>query len=81
MGNFRAYNSGWRLALAFLVGVGFVVLGLWIAGVFGELHGPQPGSHRRRYSLLLAIPGFNFAFGWFCALLFGWKALGVLKKL
>ena len=39
---FVARNSPWRIVLLFAASAGFVVAGLWIAGVFGE--SPKPGQ-------------------------------------
>ena len=69
MTDFVAYNSRWRIALIFLGAVGFVALGLWLAGAFGEV----PSS--RRYSA-----SFTMGIGWLCILFFGLCALAAVKK-
>jgi hypothetical protein len=68
--DFIAYPSRWRLALLMLGALGFVALGLWFIGLFGEV----PSS--RRYS-----EGITIAIGWLCVLLFGLIGLGIAKKL
>jgi hypothetical protein len=69
MDDFMAYNSRWRVALLLLGCVAFVMLGLWMAGIFGE----PPNS--RRYS-----PGFLFVVGWSSVLLFGVFGLAGVRK-
>ncbi len=75
MDEFRAYYSRWRVALLFLLCLGFVGLGLWLAGVIGELPDPENWSRRGR-----RIPPEVVAYvGWFCAAFFG-ACLPVIAK-
>ena len=67
--DFVAYNSRWRVALIFLGAVGFVALGLWMVGAFGEV----PSS--RRYSAPVTM-----GIGWLCILFFGLCAVTAVKK-
>ena len=61
MHNFVAKPSRWRMALLGLGAVGFVVLGVWIAGLLGNP--PKPG---REWAGLLAIVFFGL-----CTLMIG----------
>lgn len=67
MNEFRAYYSRWRVALLFLLCLGFVGLGLWMAGVIGNSPDPESFSRRRRSLPPEAVPYF----GWACATFFG----------
>ena len=69
MGDFIAYNSRWRVTLIFLGAVGFVALGLWMVGAFGEV----PSSRRRS-------AGYTMGIGWLCILFFGFCAVAIVKK-
>ena len=64
-----AYNSRWRLALLLLVAIGFVLLGLWMGGIFGT------PPHSRRYP-----EGEILVVGWGCALFFGLCGLAMVKR-
>ena len=64
-----AYNSRWRLALLLLMAIGFVLLGLWMGGIFGT------PPHSRRYP-----DGEIFIVGWVCALFFGLCGLAIVKR-
>jgi hypothetical protein len=60
MTSFVAHNSRWRIALLTLCCLGFVVGGLWMAGVLGD----APQSDR--------YPAFVFiGFGWLNVVIFG----------
>jgi len=72
MKEFRAYNSRWRMALLLAGCLGFVVIGLWMAGVLGE--GPDPSSGSRRLP-----PEYVPYFGLLCAIFFG-AGLPILAK-
>lgn len=69
MGDFVAYPSKWRIALLALLAAGFVVIGLWMIGLFG----PIPTS--RRYS-----PTFTVVWGWICITFFGFCAVAIVKR-
>jgi hypothetical protein len=69
MGDFVAYNSRWRVALMFLGTVGFVALGMWMVGAFGEV----PSSRRHSASFTIGI-------GWLCILFFGLCGVAIVKK-
>ena len=69
MTDFVAYNSRWRVALIFLGAVGFVALGLWLVGAFGEV----PSS--RRYSA-----SFTMSIGWLTIIFCGLCAIILAKK-
>lgn len=76
MKEFRAYYSRWRMTLILLICLGFVTLGLLLAGVIGEPPDPDAWSRRRR-----SIPPELFPyFGWFCAALFGIGVPIILKR-
>jgi hypothetical protein len=69
MTSFVAHNSRWRIALLTLGCLGFVVGGLWLAGVLGN----APRSDR--------YPAFLFAgVGWFNVAIFGVCAAYGVKK-
>lgn len=70
MTDFVAYPSRGRIALLVLAAFGFVLIGLWMAGMFG----PVPAS--RRYS-----PETTVAIGWVCAVFFGACAVGWGRRL
>lgn len=67
MDEFRAYYSRWRVALLFLLCLGFVILGLWMAGVIGEPPDPENWSRRRRGFPPEALPYV----GWVSVVFFG----------
>lgn len=67
MSELRARYSRWRVALLFLLCLGLVVLGLWMAGVLGEPPDPENWSRRRRRLSPEAVPFI----GWACAAFFG----------
>ena len=69
MGDFVGYNSRWRLALLLLGSFSFVVLGLWMGGIFGV----PPHSHRYP-------DGEIFVIGWFGVLFFGLCGVAIIKK-
>jgi hypothetical protein len=69
MHDFVAYNSRWRVALIVLGAVGFVALGLWMVGAFGEV------SPSRRYSVPV-----TFVIGWLCISFFSLCAVAGAKK-
>ena len=70
METFIAYNSRWRLS-AILFGVlGFVTLGMWMAGVFGVV----PSSRRYSATLLVVI-------GWFCIVFFSVCGVATFRKI
>ncbi|MFT6474898.1 MAG: hypothetical protein ACJA1G_001084 [Qipengyuania sp.] len=69
MQEFVAYNSRWRLAAIFLIAAGFVALGIWFVGGFGE----APSSTRRPAA-------YGIAIGWLCILFFGLCGLAIVKK-
>lgn len=69
MEDFVANLSKWRIARLTLLSVGFVVIGLWMAGLFG----PIPSSHR--YS-----PTFIIALGWASSIFFGLCGVSIFKK-
>ncbi len=75
MENFLAYNSRWRLALLFVLGVGFVLLGLMLAGAFGEISSFVEEPRRRRSS-----PWFSALIGWICVFFFGSSVLAIGRK-
>jgi hypothetical protein len=60
MQDFVAYPSKWRLALLLLATIVFVVIGLWMIGLFG----PPPDTGR-------LDPAFGTFFGWASVLFFG----------
>ncbi|QYJ06236.1 STM3941 family protein [Qipengyuania flava] len=73
---FVARYSRWRLCLLLLLSLGFVVGGLWMLEVFGELGEPSP---RRPFGTLprAAYPyvgALNVAF-------FGWAAIIALRRI
>ena len=68
--SFIAHNSRWRLAAIFLAAVGFVALGMWTIGAFGEV----PSSSR--YSTT-----FSVVLGWMCILFFGICDVAIIKKI
>lgn len=70
MQEFVAHNSRWRVTLILFGAVGFVALGLWLVGTFGEV----PTS--RRHS-----SGYMIGIGWLCILFFGFCAVAGLKRL
>lgn len=74
MKEFRAYNSRWRMGLLMLAGLGFVLLGLWMAGVIGD--GPDPSSGSRRIP-----PELVPYVGWFGVIFFGLCMLVIAKRL
>ncbi|MBB3034015.1 STM3941 family protein [Alteriqipengyuania lutimaris] len=69
MQEFVAHNSRWRLAAIFLIAAGFVALGIWFVGGFGE----APSSTRRPTT-------YGIAIGWLCIFFFGLCALAIAKK-
>ena len=58
--DFVAYRVRWRVALLFVISAAAVVLGMWMAGAFGEV----PRSSRHSQLFLLAL-------GWFSIFFFG----------
>jgi hypothetical protein len=70
MEDFIAYPSRMRLVLLGLGAAAFVVLGLWMAGIFG----PPPDSDRYSASTI-------FALGWICVVFFGLCGGAAIKKL
>lgn len=74
MTDFRAYNSRWRLALALLFAVGFVMLGFLLAGIFGEVPSFVDESRRR------LPPEVAKIIGWVCTLFFGFVGLVIAKR-
>ena len=68
--SFVAYPSGWRRALLAALGLGFVVLGLWMIGTFG----PVPTSSRYPYMETLIL-------GWACLIFFGLCTIATISKL
>lgn len=70
MNDFVAYAWRWRLALLTLLSVGFVILGLWMAGVLGE------PPHSRRYPETLVI-----VIGWVSVVFFGLCGIMISLKL
>lgn len=73
---FVAYYSRWRLLLLLALSVGFVFLGLMLAGAFGEIQGFVSDPRRRRIPEELVPP-----VGWFAIVFFGACGLFVLKSL
>lgn len=73
MKEFRAFHSRWRIALLLMACLGFVAIGLWMAGVVGE--GPDPSNGSRRIP-----PEFVPYVGWFCAIFFGACLLAIGKR-
>jgi hypothetical protein len=73
MKEFRAFYSRWRMGLLMLAGLGFVVAGLWMAGVIGE--GPDPNSGSRRIP-----PELVPYVGWLCAIFFVMGLLVIAKR-
>ena len=69
MQDFVAHNSRWRLAAIFLSAVGFVTLGIWFVGGFGE----APSSTLRHGA-------YGIAIGWLCILFFGLCGLAIVKR-
>jgi hypothetical protein len=72
MKDFRAHYSRWRVAMLLVACLGFVVAGLWMAGVLGE--GPDPSSGSRRIP-----PELVPYVGWLCAIFFG-ACLPIIAK-
>lgn len=70
MPDFVAHSSRWKLVLMLLGAVMFVVIGLWMVGLFGQ----PPES--RRYST-----GFLVLIGWACILFFGLCGGIIAKRL
>lgn len=70
METFIAQYSRWRLVALFLSAVGFVALGMWMVGAFGEV----PSSRRHSASYFIAI-------GWLSILFFGLCGVGIVSKL
>ena len=70
MEGFVAHNSRWRVMIIVLGAVGFVCLGLWMVGTFGEV----PAS--RRHSA-----GYMIGLGWLCIIFFGFCAIAGAKRL
>ena len=70
MREFVAYNSRWRLIVLLLGAGGFVVLGLWMIGAFGEV----PSSRRYSASVTSII-------GWSSILFFGLCAVAGVKRI
>jgi hypothetical protein len=73
MKEFRAYNSRWRMGLLMLAGLGFVFIGLWMAGALGE--GPDPSSGSRRIP-----PELVPYVGWLCVIFFGMCTLFIARR-
>lgn len=73
MKEFRAYYSRWRMGLLVLAALGFVLVGLWMAGVLGE--GPDPSSGSRRIS-----PELVPYVGWLCVIFFGMCLLVIARR-
>ncbi len=70
MKEFVAYNSRWRVAFIFLGAAGFVALGLWMVGAFGDV----PSSLRHS-------AGYTITIGWLCISFFGLCAVAMVKRL
>lgn len=70
MPEFVALPSRWRIALLLLGAAAFVVVGLWMAGVFGA----APESRRYPHEMTVAI-------GWVCAGFFGLCGAAVTLRL
>jgi hypothetical protein len=68
--DFVAYNSRGRLAFLLLIAAGFVILGLWFAGVFGPL------QFKRGYSADQAV-----LIGWLCVVIFGLGGIAILGRM
>ncbi|WP_226633745.1 STM3941 family protein [Novosphingobium profundi] len=68
MDDFVAHTSRWRAALIVATSLGFVAIGIWMAGLVG----PVPVT--RRAGLLMTE-----IWGWFCILFFGMCAIGGAK--
>ena len=69
MQDFVAHNSRRRLAAIFVFTAGFIGLGTWFVGGFGE----APSSTRRPTA-------YGIAISWFCILFFGLCGLVIVKK-
>lgn len=76
MGEFVAYYSRWRLLLLLALSVGFVLLGLMLAGAFGEIQGFVGDVRRRRIPEELVTP-----VGWFAIVFSGTCGLYIAKSL
>jgi hypothetical protein len=72
MKEFRAHYSRWRMALLLAACLGFVAIGLWMAGVVGEGPDPSGGSRRIPPELVPYV-------GWLCAIFFG-AGLPIIAK-
>ena len=70
MEDFVAYSSRARVAFLVLVCAGFVAVGLWLSGTFGEI--PQS----RRYS-----QNYGQVIGWLTVTFFGFVAVSLLPLL
>jgi len=68
--DFVARVSRRRLGLILLIAAGFVLLGLWMGGVFG------PSPETRRYSAEA-----SFVIGWVTVVFFGSAAIVALRML
>lgn len=73
MKEFRAFYSRWRMGLLMLAGLGFVVAGLWMAGVIGEGPDPNGGSRRIPPELVPYV-------GWLCVIFFGMCLLVIARR-
>jgi hypothetical protein len=72
MKEFRAHYSRWRMALLLAGCLGFIVAGLWMAGVLGEGPDPNGGSRRIPPELVPYV-------GWLCVIFFG-ACLPIIAK-
>lgn len=75
MEEFSAHYSRWRLALIFLSAVGFVAIGLQLAGVFGEPTSLAQEPRRRRLSHDETV-----LIGWLTVLFFGYCGIKIGAK-
>lgn len=75
MRDFRAYNSRRRLALMLLIAIGFVALGMLLAGIFGEVPSFVDEPRRRLPPEVVKV------IGWGCTLFFGFAGLVIGKRL
>ena len=75
MADFVAYNSNWRLALLFVLAVGFAVAGLMLVGTFGEVPTLLEEPRRSRFP-----SWFSLLIGWVIVFFFGSSALVIGKN-
>lgn len=73
MKEFRAYYSRWRMGFLVVASLGFVLIGLWMAGVIGDGPDPNGGSRRIPPELIPYV-------GWLCVIFFGLCLLVTAKR-